>query len=82
MKIRLIIKNHGWQYRLHVSEGPKPEHYYVALRAADGARLEHQVVTGPFRSLDVIRAQAVPLYLQLEHMLASVSATAPAPAAR
>lgn len=67
MKIRLIIEHRGWPHRLHVSE-QQPGRYYVTLRALDGARLEHPVACGPFRSLDLICDQAVALHLQLEQL--------------
>jgi hypothetical protein len=64
MKIRLIISDHSWEYRLHAAE-QMPGRYYVTLRSLNGAKLMHAPVVGPFESLDAIRHQGEALYLKL-----------------
>lgn len=67
MKVRLIISDRSWEYRLHVRE-QEPGRYFATLRTLNGAALEHPVATGSFRSLDVIRTNAHAIYLQLVAM--------------
>jgi hypothetical protein len=67
MKVRLIITDRSWEYRLHVRE-QEPGRYFATLRTLNGAALEHPVATGSFRSLDVIRSNAHAIYLQLVAM--------------
>lgn len=67
MKVRLIISDRSWEYRLHVRE-QEPGRYFATLRTLNGAALEHPVATGSFRSLDVVRTNAHAIYLQLVAM--------------
>lgn len=68
MKVRLIITDRAWEYRLHVRE-QEPGKYFATLRTLNGAAMEHPVAAGSFRSLDGIRTDAHRIYLQLVAML-------------
>jgi len=76
MKIRLILTDRAWEYRMNILP-QQPGCYYVGLRGLDGAALEPAVFTGTFPSLDQIVANAHEIYLRLVAMReANAAATA------
>lgn len=69
MKVRIIIEDASWNYRLHVSAF-RPGRYSVTLRNNDGARIEHAPSLGAY-TFDEVIARARELYVQLVAMLES-----------
>lgn len=80
MKVRIIIEDQGWNYRLHVSAF-RPGRYSVTLRNNDGARIEHAPSLGAY-TFDEVIARAREIYTQLVAMLDSNKAAGASESAR
>lgn len=70
MKIRIIISDAKWQYRLRVGAS-EPDRYFVQLRALDGTKLKHGPIAGSFSSFTQIHRDAAEIYGRLVAMLES-----------